>query len=583
MNIVKLQKQLQNVPDSALIGYVQNPDGQVPTYLALTEISRRKQMRDDYQQQAAPEKSVAESMVEEATGIGAIPPAQPQQMPMQMPPQMAQAPQPQAPVQMAEGGLAALDLPDDMFSEESYASGGIVAFEDGGEVPGFYKGGMPGLSEDDVAYQEALRQAELPSWMRTGLDYTALLPYTLGKKGIDYLKGRQPIYDAEQGKYVLQRDLPPVDTKAAEDAAFKARMDRGLKERADYIQANPQAAPPQVAVAQPKPNTQAAFSGPYAPNTNPEAIAERQAEILKNRFAPAAGTTDNTKPASVGSPLGIGALAYKPYQVDEAGFDALMPEQRSMRDYAAEYKAELGEDPARAAIKENLAKMRATGEKEAERAPWLALAEAGLGMAAGRSQFALQNIAEGGKQGLKAFAESRDTLRKAEERRFELESKVAQAERAEQLASINYGADSKRADDANRRVVGLAKQSDKARAAEVNARMEYDSKKDAIELKLKEREINSMDKRIDKQIAATENQGLRYELQNKRDSLKTALNELNDLIKNEQNSTNPDTAKLASLQTKFDSAYNALYSLAMQSGTGTPTGKKAPIESFNLK
>jgi hypothetical protein len=557
MNIVKLQSQLQKLPDQALIGYVQNPDGQVPSYLALAELTRRKEMRSSAApQQPAPTQTVADQTSAET-------------QPMQ--------------------GVAGLPVPEQMFNPESYANGGIVAFDEGGEVQRFdgrtgslVQGSMPGLSEDDVAYQEALRQAELPSWMRTSLDYTAFLPYTLGKKGIDYLKGRQPVYDAEQGKYVLQRDLPPVDTKAAEDAAFKARMDRGLKERADYVQANPQVAAPQVAVAQPKPNAQAAFPGPYAPNANPEAIAERQAELLKNRFASAADTTATTKPASVGSPLGIGALAYKPYQTDTAGFDALMPDQRGMRDYAAEFKGELGDDPARAAMKERLAKMRATGEKEAERAPWMALAEAGLGMAAGRSQFALQNIAEGGKQGLKAFAESRDNLRKAEERRFELESKVAQAERAEQLAAINYGADSKRADDANRRVVGLAKQSDKARAAEVNARMEYDSKKDAIDFKLKEREINAMDKRIDRQIAATENQSIRAELTHKRDTLKTAITQAEKELENETKALNPDPAVIAKLRATVDNYRNALYSMAMQPSLGASSDKGA-LDPAGLK
>jgi len=517
MNIVKLQKQLQNVPDSALIGYVQNPDGQVPTYLALTEISRRKQMRDDYQQQAAPEKSVAESMVEEATGIGAIPPAQPQQMPMQMPPQMAQAPQPQAPVQMAEGGLAALDLPDDMFSEESYASGGIVAFEDGGEVKRF-----DGLTGSLV---QGLKPLTGPRDYRFSLPSFSLPSFPSTEELNAYLADPQA-YLADPKKY----------RAVAEKAAASNKQ----------------------------------LDGPYAPNANPEAVAEKQAELLKNRFAPAAGTTADTKPASVGSPLGIGALAYKPYQVDEAGFDALMPEQRSMRDYAAEFKGELGDDPGRAAMKERLAKMQATGEKEAERAPWMALAEAGLGIAAGKSQFALQNIAEGGKQGLKSFAESRDNLRKAEERRFELESKVAQAERAEQLAAINYGADSKRADDQNRRAVGLAKQADKARAAEVNARMEYDSKKDAIELKLKEREINAMDKRIDRQIASMENQSQRNELQNRRDSLKALLQRSSDQLKTML--PDPKNPEYVAAANEYNRYAKQLEDLANQSysGWGTP-------------
>jgi hypothetical protein len=42
MNIIKIQNQLKGVPDDTLVGYVQNPTGQVPTYLALSELQRRK-------------------------------------------------------------------------------------------------------------------------------------------------------------------------------------------------------------------------------------------------------------------------------------------------------------------------------------------------------------------------------------------------------------------------------------------------------------------------------------------------------------------------------------------------------------
>ena len=196
-----------------------------------------------------------------------------------------------------------------------------------------------------------------------------------------------------------------------------------------------------------------------------------------------------------------GDLVFDQVTVDDAGYAELMPDQRGMSDYASEFKSELGEDAGRAAMKDRLAKMQATGEKEAERAPWMALAEAGLGMAAGQSQFAIQNIAAGGIRGIRSFAEARDNLRKAEERRFELESKVAQAERAEQLAAINYGADSKRADDQNRRAVGLAKQADKARAAEFNAKGKYDAIKDKYQFDLEERRINEMAKAYNKKPA----------------------------------------------------------------------------------
>jgi hypothetical protein len=214
----------------------------------------------------------------------------------------------------------------------------------------------------------------------------------------------------------------------------------------------------------------------------------------------------------------------------------------------------------------------------------MALAKAGFNMAAGKSPYALQNIASGGIEGLKDYAEAKDNLKKAEERRFDLESKLSQAERAEKLASINYGAESKRTDDASRRAIGLAKQSDKARAQEINAKQEYDVVKDKYSFQQKDHEINLMSQRIDKQIASAESQGLRYELQNKRDALKTSLNEINDQIKSEQSSVQPDANRLAGLQKKFDAAYNALYALAINpKGGASAGGSKPPLASFDSK
>ena len=62
MNIIKLQNMLRGAPDEALINYVQNPQGEVPSYLALSELQRRKDTRAKYQAQQAPESSVAEDL-----------------------------------------------------------------------------------------------------------------------------------------------------------------------------------------------------------------------------------------------------------------------------------------------------------------------------------------------------------------------------------------------------------------------------------------------------------------------------------------------------------------------------------------
>ena len=104
MNIAKLQAQLQHVPDQSLIGYVQNPDGQEPSYLALAELTRRKEIRKAGPTSGQPQEkkpSIAQQAVQEA---------------------------------QPEAGVAGLQLPEDMYSEQTMAAGGIVAFEGGGDV-----------------------------------------------------------------------------------------------------------------------------------------------------------------------------------------------------------------------------------------------------------------------------------------------------------------------------------------------------------------------------------------------------------------------------------------------------------------
>jgi hypothetical protein len=146
MNIIKIQNQLKGVPDNTLVGYVQNPTGQVPTYLALSELQRRKDMRQNYQANKPEEKSVAEDLVEEAQpGIAALPEGQPMME--------AMAPQPEMPMdQMAQGGLADLDT-GNMYDENNYANGGIVAFAKGG-TPDAYGVIMPTVpTMDDMVMQ----------------------------------------------------------------------------------------------------------------------------------------------------------------------------------------------------------------------------------------------------------------------------------------------------------------------------------------------------------------------------------------------------------------------------------------------
>ena len=126
MNIVKLQEDLKNVPFKNLIFYVQNPNGQVPSYLALSEIKRRKQIESDYQaQKNAPSSlSVAEELTAPRQNIG---PQFDTRQSMLAEQRQAQ-PQPQT-----QPGVASLPT-GDMYQEQNFATGGIVAFDRGGDV-----------------------------------------------------------------------------------------------------------------------------------------------------------------------------------------------------------------------------------------------------------------------------------------------------------------------------------------------------------------------------------------------------------------------------------------------------------------
>ena len=69
MNILELQEDIKDYPDKELVREMQMPSGSVPQYLVLTELTRRKRMRDEYNRQEAKDiQTVAEEVVT-ASGV----------------------------------------------------------------------------------------------------------------------------------------------------------------------------------------------------------------------------------------------------------------------------------------------------------------------------------------------------------------------------------------------------------------------------------------------------------------------------------------------------------------------------------
>lgn len=84
MNILQVQDRLKDLSDQQLMREMQSPTGGAPQYLVLTELQRRKKMRDASQQQQAPQSSMAEEAV---AGIASLAPPEEPAPQEEMPPQ----------------------------------------------------------------------------------------------------------------------------------------------------------------------------------------------------------------------------------------------------------------------------------------------------------------------------------------------------------------------------------------------------------------------------------------------------------------------------------------------------------------
>lgn len=193
LNLVQLQERLKDVPMQALMSYANGASPQVPPFLALGELNRRKKMEDAAAAEQAQQMEGAPTIkeqIEQSTGLLALQGNRQQQAAQQQQSAQANAAMPapntemSEPVQMASGGevlprdyqrggmasmanpemlkrlmllkalqqrkqqapgISQLPMRPGMFQRSNYAGGGIVAFngeEDGSFVetsPSFYQ------------------------------------------------------------------------------------------------------------------------------------------------------------------------------------------------------------------------------------------------------------------------------------------------------------------------------------------------------------------------------------------------------------------------------------------------------------
>ena len=405
MNIIKLQDELRSVPDNALIGYVQNPTSNVPSYLALTELNRRKEMREKYQSQQAPESSVAEDLEQQAA---------PQAQPQQGLGALAQAPQQ---MQDDNQGVASLPVSDDMYQEQNYASGGIVAFAgpEGSYVipsktPQEYYQAIQGNKDFGKSFM--FNKFETP--------YDEAIKYYSGlKENANDPESKRQLDDAVQELQLQKYRF----TRSKEDPTEKM-MKTGLKGDAS--------------------------GKPISP---PLTLENMKNKIAGNNLPTSNNVTTNIKTTDPVNEIKKGATGQNPPNETLATDTVNVAEQdyfkKRPEDVAGterdRYKQMYGDDPFIGRSEKRLKDMDTRASKLEKQAPWMALAEAGFNMANTRAEFGkaaetpFASAARGAGVGLKSYGESQKQLAELEEKRFNVDSKIADAERAVKLAAMQHG------------------------------------------------------------------------------------------------------------------------------------------------
>ena len=471
-NIVKLQDDLKGIPLKNLIMYVQNPNGQVPSYLALSEIKRRKDMeqRAMAEQNAPAHLSVAEELTAPRQNIGPQFDTPQSMMAAQKQPQQGLPSIP--PQQLAQGGIADLD-PGDMYDDKNYASGGIVAFADGGDTE----------KAMNLDAQQALNLDDRPSLnVNTGeQDYGGKSYYmTPDESGMYAGRFFKDAYRQNPDNPLFKAfSYLPNDTvftrQMAEGGEVQHFDEGGTSRLGDYfrnLRATNLEKQKENKLINDLLTEKYRIEGDVFSKLTPEQKAAqdnalKQIDVMlseaKAKKASGVSNAPTTIPGAgvMGSQAAADKFAgaqYDPSQslgykgpplktVREPGAPGVYDQEKvkDIGDYAKELQDYLGPDKNLNLQRERLAKMEDRATRMEKDSPWLALTEAGFGMMSGTSPFALTNIGTGAQMGVKSYAAAQDKFAALEEKRLNLVMNMDQAERREKIASAEFGAKSKQA------------------------------------------------------------------------------------------------------------------------------------------
>ena len=154
-----------------------------------------------------------------------------------------------------------------------------------------------------------------------------------------------------------------------------------------------------------------------------------------------------------------------PYQVNDEDYaDRYTGADLDPNAQRDKYLSSIGTNPAIAKQEERIASRESSLKGEEDKAPWMALMQAGLATMAGTSPNAFANIGEGASKGLSAYGESKKAIAGRMDKLDELRSSMEEAQRAEAVAAANFGFNSVERKEAANEKRALAKQAAKLEA-----------------------------------------------------------------------------------------------------------------------
>ena len=410
-NIIQQENDLQEMSQQSLANYLNNPTGQYNPYLVAGEL-QRKEAFAQRQMTEAPQETVVDELVAKTMPMGGMPMGAPMGgMPMPRPEEV------EVSDTITETGIANLPAPN---IGQNYADGGIVGYEEGGEIEetikeekvievddnGDYITEVGTLTESLYVPEEDYMEAGFVKEENKMVAGAAIAPVMtgLGILGTKLLQYGRPLI--KQLRKIGKDGKPKKLTKEETNKFLKNPKGKfKKKERDEFLRTRQE-------------RTGEALAKDLKPRGGTLGKGGRAYEALKGYKGPGAGDIAGIATLGrgidylgrgvggitkelVNRPATYGSLGYGAYKLGKdmfSGDNQLDPavEAQKMEDKNKAYLDRL-------AFEQERAENRQISDRE--RAAYLALAQAGATTMAGQSPFALSNIGAGMSTGISQYGE----------------------------------------------------------------------------------------------------------------------------------------------------------------------------------